>query len=996
MPFRTSLQPALLAIFALSGFSGLIYQSIWTQYLGLVLGHAAFAQTLVLAIYMGGLALGSWIASRRVVTLGNAVMAYAIVEAVIGLYAFVFHPVFVAYAGYSQATVLPHLAGASVGVYQWSTAALLILPQCILLGTTFPLMAAGCLRLQPDAQGRSLGGLYFTNSFGAAIGALTATFVLLPRIGMPGAMALAGGINLVVAAVAVWLARATAALPALPAPAAAAPESAAATTRDRRLVTIVLGAAAITGATSFMYEIVWVRMLNLVLGTTLHSFELMLAAFILGLAGGAYWIHRRGDAQESTLRLAGIVQVLMGLCALASALAFTQAFHWMSWLLAHVPRTDGGYAMFNLGSASIAMLVMFPTAFFAGATLPLFTVSLLRGGQGERSVGWVYAANTLGAIAGVLLVVHVMVPGLGLHMSLVLAALLDVVLGVVLLSMFGGTRAERDKRFALAAGLGMVVVALLFGRVDPVVQASGVFRTGRVPGPGEFDVLFLSDGKTATVSVMKSRDGHSATIATNGKPDAGMRALEYPPLSDEVTMVMAGALPLALHPAPRSVGVIGWGSGLTTHTLLGSRHVESVETIEIEPTMHQGARLFGKRVERAYGDPRSKVVFADARTYFAAGAKHYDVIVSEPSNPWVSGVAGLFTEEFYGFVDAHLNPDGLFVQWIQAYEMNDELVARIVTALLARFDNVEVYITNSSDLLVVASPGKPPRFDESRLQESPLREELARVGLRDAEAFALRRIGGREVLAAFARMQGGQGHSDYYPVVALRAPRARFLAERADMLSLLTINGMPVLDLLDGRAPPPSHAIDAAGAFSEIVTLSRYAKLATDALAQPSARDALAQVAPGLAQHLRPLLAGAAAPIPRDRLRAWTTHLAALARFGIGALPAAELQGSWIAPTWLAPGQDPALDAVMAAYAAAAARDGAAMQALATAVLDSDADFAPELREQMLTIAMTGAAGRRDRAAVDALASKYGPSMPQDNPQARVRRFLVAWTQGVE
>src|SRR5687767_7621575 len=189
-----------MAVFALSGFAGLIYQSIWSHYLGLTLGHAAYAQSLVLAIYMGGLALGAFIASRRSRQLRDAIGAYAIVEALIGIAGLVFHPLFLAYTAFSQDTVLPQLSGAAVPLYQWGTAAALMLPQCILLGTTFPLMAAGCLRDDPDAQGRALGGLYFTNSLGAALGALLATFALLPAIGMPGAMAVAGVINLFVAA----------------------------------------------------------------------------------------------------------------------------------------------------------------------------------------------------------------------------------------------------------------------------------------------------------------------------------------------------------------------------------------------------------------------------------------------------------------------------------------------------------------------------------------------------------------------------------------------------------------------------------------------------------------------------------------------------------------------------------------------------------------------------------------------------------------------------
>src|SRR4249919_1487894 len=247
---RSALPGRLLAIFALSGFSGLIYQSIWSHYLGLTLGHAAYAQTLVLAIFMGGLALGSWLASRWVRTLGNAVRAYALVELLIGVVALVFHPLFLAYTGYSQDVVLPSLSPGMVHAYQWGSAALLILPQCVLLGTTFPLIASACIRIEREAQGWSLGGLYFSNSLGAAIGALVATFVLLPWIGMPGAMTLAGGVNVLVALLAWSLSRGEAGVVA-PAPAPETPVA------NRGLLRGVLLAAAITGGTSFVYEVVW-------------------------------------------------------------------------------------------------------------------------------------------------------------------------------------------------------------------------------------------------------------------------------------------------------------------------------------------------------------------------------------------------------------------------------------------------------------------------------------------------------------------------------------------------------------------------------------------------------------------------------------------------------------------------------------------------------------------------------------------------------------------
>src|SRR6266566_374554 len=402
---RRFVRPALIALFAASGFAGLIYESIWTHYLKLFLGHAAYAQTLVLAIFMGGLAVGSWLAARLAPRRRRLLAAYAVVEASIGVVALVFHEVFVTTTGWAYASSLLRFA-----LFKWSLAGVLILPQCVLLGMTFPLMTAGILRAFPDRPGRSLALLYFTNSLGAAAGVLVSGFVLVRLLGLPGTVRAAGAINLVVAA-AVW---------ALVRDAEEAPAPAAASGPRGRVFWLFLGVSLVTGASSFMYEIAWIRMLTLVLGASTHAFELMLSAFILGLALGGLFIQRRIDRLAEPVRALAWLQIAMGLFALGTLLVYGPAFDAMRWLMQTLPRTDGGYTVFNLSSSGIAMAIMLPATFCAGTTLPLITFHLLRSGSGEGSIGAVYAANTVGAIAGVFLAVHAGLPLLGLKGLLVL------------------------------------------------------------------------------------------------------------------------------------------------------------------------------------------------------------------------------------------------------------------------------------------------------------------------------------------------------------------------------------------------------------------------------------------------------------------------------------------------------------------------------------------------------------------------------------------------
>src|SRR6267142_1696469 len=273
-------------LFTVSGFAGLIYESIWSHYLKLFLGHAAYAQTLVLALFMGGMAAGSWLCSRRSERWKNLLRGYAIAEGLIGIAAFAFHPAFVAATDSAYASVLPALGGeTSATLFKWTLAGLLILPQSVLLGMTFPLMSAGLIRRYPDAPGESLAMLYFTNSLGAAIGVLASGFALIEALGLPGTVQLAGSVNLVLAAI-VW-ALAGGEVPAPPALPAARGDP-----RFARPYRVFLAVALLTGAASFVFEIGWIRMLSLVLGSSTHSFELMLSAFILGIACGGYWVRR--------------------------------------------------------------------------------------------------------------------------------------------------------------------------------------------------------------------------------------------------------------------------------------------------------------------------------------------------------------------------------------------------------------------------------------------------------------------------------------------------------------------------------------------------------------------------------------------------------------------------------------------------------------------------------------------------------------------------------
>jgi spermidine synthase len=782
--------PAVLAVFTASGFAGLIYESIWSHYLKLFLGHAAYAQTLVLAIFMGGMAIGAWAASRASTRLRDLLLAYALIEAAVGVASLFFHHVFVAGSALAFDRIIPALGSpGAVQAFKWSFAAALILPQSVLLGATFPLMTGGVLRLRPERAGYVVAMLYFTNSLGAAVGVLASGFYFIAAAGLPGTLAAAGMVNLVVA-LAVFLIRPPGRPVVTP---AAAPVDSAEPPRLKLLLLV----AALTGASSFMYEIGWIRMLSLVLGSSTHAFELMLSAFILGIAFGGLAIRRRIDASGDPLRLLGWVQVAMGVAALATLPVYGSTFRAMETAVQTLAPTESGYAVFNVVSHGICLAVMFPAAFCAGMTLPLITAALLRSGAGERVVGQVYAANTAGAILGVFVAVHVGMVVLGLKGLIVAAAAIDLALGVMLLNVGGG------RRFAAAVvSLAAVVAATFAVQLDARRMASGVFRTGQLlDAKGVEQVKIHLDGKTSTISVTGTSE--FLALRTNGKSEGAVRIDSGPPVDDERMMTLLGALPQFLAPEARLAANIGFGTGLTSHTLLASTRLKVLDTIEIEPAVVQAAAVFRPRNARALDDPRSHLHYDDAKTYFSAQQRRYDVIVSEPSNPWVSGVSGLFSLEFYRDVRRYLRDDGLFLQWVHVYEMTPALVATIVTTLGQNFEDFELWLPNHGDLIVVAVPkGRVPRPDGGAFANPALRAELARFNIRNLDDLLLYRVAGRSALGPYYGAFGAQLNSDFAPILDLNAGFARFLRQQVDDIPSLLESPIPVLTLFDRpRAP---------------------------------------------------------------------------------------------------------------------------------------------------------------------------------------------------
>ncbi|HYF39915.1 MAG TPA: fused MFS/spermidine synthase, partial [Gemmatimonadales bacterium] len=621
---------ALYFLFVLSGAAGLIYESIWTRYLGLFVGHDAYAQIIVLVIFLGGMSAGAMGVSRWSSRLKEPLYGYVAIELVVGCIGLVFHEIFQATTGWAYHTLYPPLAGSwTLTAAKWAIAGALILPQSVLLGMTFPLMSAGVLRLQPVRPGRKLALLYFSNSLGAAVGVLVAGFYLVELAGLPGTILAAAMLNLVVAAATICL-MVVARNRSAAAPAGGASKAAQAVanggTPNLQLERLLLFTSFGTAVASFIYEIDWIRMLALVLGSATHSFELMLSAFILGLALGAWWIRQRADRLADPLRTLGIVQWTMGLLAMATLPLYVSSFDWIASLLTTFARTDAGYTGFTLARYGLCLAIMFPATFCAGMTLPLITRVLLTTGSGEKAIGSVYAWNTLGSIIGVIIGGLVLLPAVGLKPMLILGAALDMAIGLLLISR-SRTSKKPARRLALAAtlaaGVVMVVVAART-ELHTNTLASGVYRTGIIPKADQREVLFHRDGRTATVTATRLKNNGVISLVTNGKPDASLPPVwfqscdsvskQVPMTGDPATQTLSPLVALAHAPDARTAAMIGQGSGMSSHLLLANPNLKELVTLEIEPQMVEGSRLFYPANRRVFDDPRSKIVIDDAKS----------------------------------------------------------------------------------------------------------------------------------------------------------------------------------------------------------------------------------------------------------------------------------------------------------------------------------------------------------------------------------------------
>ena len=724
-----------------SGMTALIYQVAWMRELRLVFGFSTAASAAVLAIFMGGLGAGGWLLGRRadvsvrpLAFYGRLELAIAGSTALTPLWVFLVRLVYVSLGGTQRLGIV---AGTLARLL---LSALVLSVPTVLMGRTLP-AAARAVETDEDSRRRYLAVLYGTNTLGAVAGTILSNFLLLESLGTRLTLWAACLVNAVVGLAAIRLAAPV--TPEVPGSRFQVPGSAATGAKEKRRDRqkarrreepqavapalaptpappargFVLAAAAIVGFAFFLMELVWYRMLAPLLGGSTYTFGLILAVALFGIGAGSAAYSLSGG--RATVTLAGFAAT----CALeALCLALPYALGDRLAILAVLLRSFGafGFGGYVAGWSLVAGLVVFPAAFVAGLQFPLLIALLGRGRERVGSdVGLAYAWNTAGGIAGSLAGGFGLLPLLSATGTWVLVVCL--LCGLALLSLLLSGRASGGGlRASMPAGAAAASLLLLTASGPTGAWRHSPIGAGRVEfgkaSPNTIrdwlrgrrrDLAWQKDGVESSVALRKASDGYAFVIS--GKIDGSSRG-------DAATQVMGGLIGAALHPEPRRALVIGLGTGSTAGWLAAVPSIARVDVVELEPAILRVAEDCAPVNADVLHNPKVRIDIGDAREWLLTSRDQYDLIFSEPSNPYRAGISSLFTEDYYRAARSRLAPGGIFLQWLQAYEVDSGTVQTVYATLGAVFPEVETWYTKQDDL-VLASTAEPVAYDAVRLRE---------------------------------------------------------------------------------------------------------------------------------------------------------------------------------------------------------------------------------------------------------------------------------------
>jgi spermidine synthase len=772
-PELSRLRPLIPFLFAVTGCAGLIYEVVWFKHLGTIFGVTTLATSTVLAVFMGGLAIGAAIAARVGDRWARPFMAYGAFEITLGLFAG-FVPVLLPLANraflFFYDAINPSLLVLSL--LRAAVSALVLLPPAALMGATLPVLCRAFARAGERA-GSDVGFLYTINTLGAVAGAALGGFVLVPELGLAAASRIAVALNLCVGIPAFLLGRR------LRVP---IPDLAPTAPREWARPAL-LAVAALSGLTSLAYQVFWTRALLLSLGNTVYAFTVILVTVLIGITVGsavATFVLARGWRPALVLAAsqAGAALIIIGLTALFDDLP--------AQFLSLSARWGNSWRGFLAVTFTLSGLALFPATLLLGMGLPL-TIGVAVRGRSDlaRGVGSLYSVNTWAAIVGSLLAGFLLIPLLGIRDGILATAALNALAAAVALRLDGGLGRSRRLGGAILVAVLFLGAASLVPRWDRVALTSGVFTSGIARSSAhdraEGRLVFYREGIAATVSV--KRRGRDLKLQVDGRTEATSTG-------DLKTNTLLGGLPLILHPDPKDALVIGLGSGITLAAT--ARHpLEAIDCVELSAGVVEAAKLFAEDNDRAYADPRVDLRAADGRNHLLLTRKSYDVIISQPSNMWAAGVGNLFTREFFELCRDHLREDGILCQWIQGYSVSKESLRSVLKTIADVFPTVDVWIAEWSDILLIASRRTEPYSlarIESCFADPRIGDGLRRAGIPDAATLLSHYMLDGAAVRLFA--SGAPTHTDDNRLVEFGEPRSlaegRAAQQAGDLLAWQT------------------------------------------------------------------------------------------------------------------------------------------------------------------------------------------------------------------
>ena len=794
-----------------SGAASLAYLAVWIRRLALIFGGSALATSTVLAAFLGGLAIGSWIWGRVADQRPQSTLIlFAVIQIATGLYGFatlrIFRGVEALYL-----TVYPSLAdhASLVASMQFILSALAILLPGILIAGSTPLLAR---RVVSDTSGivGSVGAVYGWNMLGAASGAAATTYGLLPAVGLSSTVALAAGVNVLAGAAAFAVEmRSRQRTQLLSATAASMPSGVTDDFSDHASGFLILIGFAVSGFAATTLAVSWARLLAMVMGSSVYTHGTLVVVVLTGLGIGSLLY---GRAQRTPAEHQRRLAMLEFLIAFTVALAMIVLPRIPFLFVRFFPLFRDEFSRQIVAHFAAATMVALVPSLLFGATFPA-AVGSLGGGvvRFGRTIGTVYVANTIGTIVAACMVGVVLMPGIGLRATMTLAVLATIGAG---LAVWWCVRAPRRPRLpALApAGAALLILGILPAWPRDVFATGIASYLSRYVSDAPFgdiasrmQLLYYHDGSNATISVDEA--GQTLFYRSNGKTDASTDSV------DMANQLLLGHLPMLLHPEPRGVFMLGLGTGMTA-AAVARYPVQQIDIVELEPAAAQAARFFDSYTRKVLDDPRVHLIVGDGRNRLLALPKQYDVVISDLPDIWVAGTGSLATIEYYRIVGARLRPGGIFAQRIDTRTLLLDDLAVLAATFHAAFPRMQIW-TSAPGNLILLGTRDAVAWDYTRLRQhfahtQGIADEMKSAGIWQPYALFGAQILGENESDAFSR-SAGKFLTDDRPVIEFRTPRALYLETTPIIMAELNRFRRPGPPAIPGF--DPQRDLDAEGVY---------------------------------------------------------------------------------------------------------------------------------------------------------------------------------------